>query len=585
VVIALTDNAVISILCVDDEPFVLEILENFFEREPGFLVKTCSNATDALELLNARQFDAVIADFGLPDMDGINLLRETRAGGFSGLFIIITGKHRAHVAIDALNNGADYYVQKGGGIVNDMDTIVDFIRDRIGKIRTERTLLESASLYRSIIENNSDLLCRFLPGGEIRFVNDSYANLIANGNKDSVGDNFISLIPEEESEKIVEQLHNLSPVNPRILIEHAIKKSDGSRSLVQWNYSAIFDTEGDIIEYQAAGRVDPGGLVQIHETPSSKSVKDAVSTLQTTTLGTESDDEWKTFTKTIDTLENPVFAIDKTGVVIIWNKAMEHLTGVPSEEMVGKGNREYAIPFFGEPRPMLVDYIVISTDKRQSGKFPGIKRMGNTFIGEMEKVKIREKPMFLWGKGTAVHDGKGVLIAAIETITVVEQQQAAQTSGDSEKEIYIGGISSPTLKVAGGSASGTLAGLIPSPPRGYGIYATNRRLFVIQNPDFDLSKPKGMQYGPYVLDDLFGTRATIDNRPKTIETIEKLLVYEIEKQDLVTIELMNPVLLPGFLTLYNKTGESFRMFIDHKTAFLQIEHLIKSFYPEILRLE
>ena len=578
--ITLTENGVISILCVDDEPFVLEILEDFFKREPGFSVKASSNATDALELLNTQQFDTVIADFGLPDMDGINLLRETRAGGFSGLFIIITGKHRAHVAIDALNNGADYYVQKGGGIVNDMEALVDFIKRGVGKIRTERALLESASLYRSIIEHQSDLLCRFLPEGEIRFGNESYANFIGNGYRDSGGSNFISLLPEDEREKVVEQLHNLSPLNPEILIEHAIKKLDGLSPPIQWNYRAIFNTDGEIIEYQTAGR-----LLSEPRTQSSKNVKDAVSTVQTTAFGTESEDEWKIFTKTIDTLENPVFAIDKTGVVIIWNKAMEELTGVQSKEMVGKGNREYAIPFFGEPRPMLVDYIVISTDKRQSGKFPGIKRMGNTFIGEMEKVKIREKPMFLWGKGTAVHDGKGVLIAAIETITVVEQQQAAQTPGDAEKEIYIGGISSPTLKVAGGSASGTLAGLIPSPPRGYGIYATNRRLFVIQNPDFDLSKPKGMQYGPYVLDDLFGTRATIDNRPKTIETIEKLLVYEIEKQDLVTIELMNPVLLPGFLTLYNRTGESFRMFIDHKTAFLQIEHLIKSFYPEILRLE
>ena len=580
----MTENGVISILCVDDEPFVLEILEDFFKREPGFSVKVCSNATDALGLLNTQQFDTVIADFGLPDMDGINLLRETRGRGFSGLFIIITGKHRAHVAIDALNNGADFYIQKGGGIVNDMEALVDFIRAGVGKIRADRALLESASLYRSIIEHHSDLLCRFLPEGEIRFGNESFTNFIGNGNRDPAGNNFMLLLPEDEREKIVGQLHNLSPLNPEILIEHAIKKVDGSSPRVQWNYRAIFNTDGEIIEYQTAGRLvsEPE---QMHKTQSSKNVKDVVSTMQTTAFGTESEDEWKTFTKTIDTLENPVFAIDKTGVVIIWNKAMEELTGVQSTEMIGKGNREYAIPFFGEPRPMLVDYIVISTDKRQSGKFPGIKRMGNTFIGEMEKVKIREKPMFLWGKGTAVHDGKGVLIAAIETITVVEQQQAAQTSGDSEKEIYIGGISSPTLKVAGGSASGTLAGLIPSPPRGYGIYATNRRLFVIQNPDFDLSKPKGMQYGPYVLDDLFGTRATIDNRPKTIETIEKLLVYEIEKQDLVTIELMNPVLLPGFLTLYNKTGESFRMFIDHKTAFLQIEHLIKSFYPEILRLE
>ena len=55
---------------------------------------------------------------------------------------------------------------------------------------------------------------------------------------------------------------------------------------------------------------------------------------------------------------------------------MEQLTGFSAKEMVGKGKREYAIPFYGEPRPMLVDYIVISTDKRQSGKFPGIKRVG-----------------------------------------------------------------------------------------------------------------------------------------------------------------------------------------------------------------
>ena len=583
-VITLTENEVISILCVDDEPFVLEILEKFFERESGFTVKKCLNATDALGLLNTQQFEAVIADFGLPDIDGINLLKETRAMGFSGLYIIITGKHRAHVAIDALNNGADYYVQKGAGIVSDIDTLVTFIREGVGKIRADRALHESESLYRSIIENHSDLICRFLPGGKIRFVNDAFVNVIGNGKREAIGNNFISLIPEEEHEKILAQIDDLSPLKPGIVIEHAIKQSDGTSILVEWNYRTVFNTEGDSVECQTTGRVIPG-LVQSHETLSLKSVKDAVSSLQTTTIGMESEDEWKTFTKTIDTLENPVFAIDKTGVIIIWNKAIERLTGYQSRDMIGKGNREYAIPFFGEPRPMLVDYIVISTDKRLSGKFPGIKRAGNTFIGEMEKVKIREKPMFLWGKGTAVHDGKGGLIAAIETIEVVEHQQDTQTPTDSEKEIYIGGISSPTLKVAGGSASEAIAGLVPPPPRGYGIYATNKRLFVIQNPDFDLSKPTGMPYGPYVLDDLFGTRSSIDIRPKTIETIEKLLVYEIEKQDLITIELMNPVLLPGFLTLYNKTGESFRMFIDHKTAFLQIEQLIKSFYPEILRLE
>ena len=581
----MSDFEAISILCVDDEPLLLEVFQDFFNHESGFSITTCTNATDALELVTTQSFDVVVADYGLPDMDGINLLREIRARKFSGLFIVITGKHRAHVAIDALNSGADYYVQKGGGVIQDMTDLAEFIRKGVGKIRADRALFESERTYRSIIENTSDILCRFLKDGEIRFVNEAFANFVGNKKEECIGSNFISMIPKEDSKRIIGILHNLTPLNLGVLIEHAIQKNDGTSIVLQWNYRAIFNSGKNTIEYQTAGRELPE-LPQLHEAPASVSVYSALPSPQSVTCSTESDDDWNTFTKTIDTLENPVFAIDKTGVVIAWNKAIEKLTGVSAKDMVGKGKREYAIPFYGEPRPMLVDYIVISTDKRQSGKFPGIKRVGNTFIGEMEKVRIHEKPMFLWGKGTAVHDGKGTLIAAIETITVVEQQQQAAISlGESEKEIYIGGISSPTLKVAGGSASGNLAGLIPPPPRGYGIYATTRRLFIIQNPDFDLSKPKGMQYGPFVLDDLFGTRATIDNRPKTIETIEKLLVYEIEKKDLETIELMHPVLLPGFLTLYNKTGGSFRMFIDHKTAFLQIENLIKSFYPEILRLE
>jgi len=587
VVDTLSDLEEISILCVDDETLLLEVFQDFFDREPGFSVTTCTNATDALEQLSTRVFDVIIADYGLPDMDGINLLRETRAQGFSGIFIIITGKHRAHVAIDALNNGADYYVQKGGGIINDMAALVEYIKNGVGKIRENRALIEREILYHSIIENQSDLICRFLPEGEIRFVNESYAAFVGQINDEYIGSNFFSLLPQKDAKRIAGQLQALTPLKPDILIEHSFRKSDGSSALVQWMYRAIFNPEGQIIEFQTTGR-ERRSLVQPPELLTLTGEGTAVSTVQAVqavVAGAEPEDDWKSFSNTIDALEHPVFAIDKTGVIITWNRAMEQLTGVSSKEMVGKGNREYAIPFYGEPRPMLVDYIVISTDKRQSGKFPGIKRVGNTFMGEMEKVKIRDKPMCLWGKGTAVYDGKGGLIAAIETITVVEQQQEVLKPGESEKEIFIGGLSSPTLKVAGGSASGAIAGLIPSPPRGYGIYATNKRLFVIQNPDFDLSKPKGMQYGPYVLDDLFGTRTTIDNRPKTIDTIEKLLVYEISKQDLVSIELMNPVLLPGFLTLYNKTGESFRMFIDHKTAFSQIEHLIKSFYPEILRLE
>ena len=158
-------------------------------------------------------------------MDGINLLRETRAGGFSGLFIIITGKHRAHVAIDALNNGADYYVQKGGGIVNDMEALVDFIRGRVSE-KSGQTghclrvrvcivqLLKTIPIFFAVFSRREKFVLEMI---HLRI-------LSGTGRTGSIGNNFILLLPEDEREKIVGQLHNLSPSNPEILIEHAIKK-------------------------------------------------------------------------------------------------------------------------------------------------------------------------------------------------------------------------------------------------------------------------------------------------------------------------------------------------------------------------
>jgi PAS domain S-box-containing protein len=576
----LTDTGVISILCVDDEPLVLEVIKKFFEHEPGFSVKTCLNGKDALELWNTLEFDAILSDYSLPDIDGIDLLKEIRRRGYSGLFIIITGKHHAKIAIDALNYGADYYVQKGGGVVQDIPHLAEFIRAGVGKIRKNQALTESERTCRSIIENHSDLLCRFSVQGDLSFFNITFADFIGKQNNECIGSNFFSLIPQEDHERLKEMLHSLTQIKPGILIEHKVRKSDGSYPILQWNYRAIFNAGGEKTGYQTAGR-EVAGIVRVSEKLAVKNKNYAESVLN---IEGQADD-WEEFAKTIDALDSPVFAINKAGVVIAWNKAMEQLTGFETKTMMGKGNREYAIPFYGEPKPMLADYIVMSDDKNKTVKFSGIKQIGNTYTGEMETVKIRGNPMYLWGKGTALHDEQGTLIAAIETVTVVEKPQFVITSDDPEKETFIGGLSSPTLKVTGESLRGVGAGVVSSSGKGYGIYATNRRLFVIQNPDFDLSKPRGIQYEPFGLDDLFGTKATIDNRPRTIETLEKLMIYEISKDNLKTIELMNPRLLPGFLTLYNKAGESFRMFIDHKTAFSQIEHLIKSFYPEILQLE
>jgi PAS domain S-box-containing protein len=106
--------AVFRVLYVDDEPQLLEIGKIFLERGGQFAVETISSATAALSLLNTSQYDAVVADYQMPEMDGIELLKKVRTSGNHVPFILFTGRGREEVVIQALNEGADFYLQKGG---------------------------------------------------------------------------------------------------------------------------------------------------------------------------------------------------------------------------------------------------------------------------------------------------------------------------------------------------------------------------------------------------------------------------------------------------------------------------------------
>jgi DNA-binding response OmpR family regulator len=69
----------------------------------------------------------------MPDIDGLTLLREARARGCQSLFVIVTGKRLAHIAMDALNDGADFYVQKGPDITKEFSRLIEFINTSVPK--------------------------------------------------------------------------------------------------------------------------------------------------------------------------------------------------------------------------------------------------------------------------------------------------------------------------------------------------------------------------------------------------------------------------------------------------------------------
>jgi len=102
----------IRVLMVDDDPAVLEITKVFLERSGDIEVDAVVSALEATERLQDGGYDVIVSDYVMPEMDGISFLKQVRCRGSEIPFILFTGKGREEVVIEALNNGADYYLQK-----------------------------------------------------------------------------------------------------------------------------------------------------------------------------------------------------------------------------------------------------------------------------------------------------------------------------------------------------------------------------------------------------------------------------------------------------------------------------------------
>lgn len=140
----------------------------------------------------------------------------------------------------------------------------------------------------------------------------------------------------------------------------------------------------------------------------------------------------------IDFLPDATLAIDLSGKVIAWNRAMEEMSGVKAGDILGKGNYEHAVPFYGMRRPMLID-LVLEFIEGSDKKYDFVRREGNILLAETN-VTMRGIPRALWGKAGPLYDICGNITGAIESvrdITALKQSQEALQKAHNELEIRI----------------------------------------------------------------------------------------------------------------------------------------------------
>jgi two-component system, OmpR family, KDP operon response regulator KdpE len=105
----------LRVLVVDDEPAILRFLHASLESQ-GYIVLTAADARIALEMVRKRTADLILLDLGLPDMDGLDVVRQIRDRGETLPIIILSSRENEGAKVTALDLGADDYVTKPFGI-------------------------------------------------------------------------------------------------------------------------------------------------------------------------------------------------------------------------------------------------------------------------------------------------------------------------------------------------------------------------------------------------------------------------------------------------------------------------------------
>jgi EAL domain-containing protein (putative c-di-GMP-specific phosphodiesterase class I) len=139
------------VLLVDDDPTLLRSMARAL-RAKSFEVSTASNGQDAVKLVNEQEFDAILSDIAMPNMDGIQLLREVREHDLYVPVVLITGDPAIDTAVQAVEYGAFHYLTKPTSV----EDIHAVLNKAVGLSRMARLKQQAAELLGNLQAQAAD---------------------------------------------------------------------------------------------------------------------------------------------------------------------------------------------------------------------------------------------------------------------------------------------------------------------------------------------------------------------------------------------------------------------------------------------
>jgi PAS domain S-box-containing protein len=253
----------IRVLHIDDEPDFLALTKVFLKRNNGNLsVDTAASAEEGLKRLRYGNYDVVISDYQMPVMDGLEFLQHLRESGDTIPFIMLTGRGREEIAIEALNKGANYYLQKGGDIESLYGTLAHTIREVTEKKRAVEALRKSEERYRLLAENVRDVIWTTDLNLRFTYVSPSVKYLRGYSAEEAVTHSLEEILTPDSfeiakkvfAEELALEKEEQSDLSRSRTLELEITRNDGSTVWSEIKMTFLRDSNGRPVEILGVAR-------------------------------------------------------------------------------------------------------------------------------------------------------------------------------------------------------------------------------------------------------------------------------------------------------------------------------------------
>jgi|GEM_PF-898216 len=394
-----------SILCVDDEPIIRELISLFLPKFGEFSIDLAEEPDTGLMMHQEKKYDAIISDFDMPGSNGISFLINLRSSGDKTPFILFTGKSREEIVVDALNWGADHYLHKSGST----DQFRELAHVTIHAIQRHQSIEEvkrSRQEMKDIISHLPDPTFAINTNGTVIAWNEAMVTL--------TGVDAESMLGKGDYAYAIPFFGEKRPLLLNYLLSNNLPEPEKYQKVVR-NHTGITGTCSILIDGKERIFWIKATLLRDSEGNITGAIESLRDTTERVRLLRSIRDSRRNLENIINHLPDATFVLDHSKTVLAWNKEMERITGVPQGAAIGNNDGIHVVSLHGDRQKTLADHL-LSGSKPSPEDYEFLNFDENSITGLSDGRFLTKDPGSYLKTASVLHDTSGEIFGVIETI-------------------------------------------------------------------------------------------------------------------------------------------------------------------------